>query len=130
MPRKLFLNITDRYGCPVNVKGTTKTWNTKVLYITSNYDPKNWFPAVEGNADSDGWDKSIRRRIDEIHHLTEPFDFEAWALEHQPAPMEAEDEVLPPVPPTLKRCHAVAFQPLNIDSEAEETECEATDVDE
>lgn len=43
MPRNVFLTLTDRYKCTVNVKGGEKKWNPRKIYITSNYDPQYWY---------------------------------------------------------------------------------------
>lgn len=43
MPRNIFLTLTDRYKCTVNVKGGEKKWNPKRIYITSNFDPADWY---------------------------------------------------------------------------------------
>lgn len=43
IPRNIFLTLTDRYKCTVNVKGGEKKWNPKRIYITSNYDPETWY---------------------------------------------------------------------------------------
>lgn len=55
MDKSTFLKITDRYPLKVNVKFGQMEWNPKILYITSNYDPSNWY----------GGGHEIIRRIDE-----------------------------------------------------------------
>lgn len=60
MSRTLFLEITDRYECTINVKGGESNWRPKKIYLTSNINPKHW---------KIGWDEAIRRRITKIVHL-------------------------------------------------------------
>lgn len=47
MPRNVFLTLTDRYKCTVNVKGGEKKWNPKRIFITSNFDPNEWYDKSE-----------------------------------------------------------------------------------
>lgn len=60
MGRKMFLNICDRYPLKVRVLGGYKEWCVKTLYITSNYDPANWY----------GGDKAVQRRLDVVKKMT------------------------------------------------------------
>lgn len=39
-----FLTWFDRYACSVEVKGSAVPLNAKRFYITSNIDPRDWFP--------------------------------------------------------------------------------------
>lgn len=57
MPRTTFLQATDRYKMVANVKGSEKKWNPKKIAITSNEDPKDWYPFENG---------AVLRRINEI----------------------------------------------------------------
>lgn len=59
MPRSVFLQLTDRYQCSVEVKGAVLPWNPRVIYITSNYDPKGWYSTGD-------WDAAVRRRLTSI----------------------------------------------------------------
>lgn len=59
MPRELFLTLTDRYKCVVNIKGGEKKWNPQRIYITSNTDPQFWF---------DG-SKAVTRRLDKVENI-------------------------------------------------------------
>lgn len=47
MPRQVFLTLTDRYKCTVNVKGGEKKWNPRRIYITSNFNPQYWYTDSE-----------------------------------------------------------------------------------
>lgn len=60
MTRSLFLEITDRYECEVNVKGGSINWRPKTIYLTSNSHPNTWML---------GWDEAIQRRITKIIHM-------------------------------------------------------------
>lgn len=60
IPRSMLLQYMDRYQLVINVKGGEKRWAPKVLYITSNKDPKNWY----------GGDLAVKRRLDKVFHLT------------------------------------------------------------
>lgn len=57
MPRSTFTRVTDRYEYRINVKGADKQWNPRVIYITSNHDPWNWY---EG-------DNAVRRRLTRVY---------------------------------------------------------------
>ncbi len=59
LSRERFLQLMDRYPCFINVKGGSMNWNPEVVYITSNYDPANWYG---GNA-------AVQRRITKIRHF-------------------------------------------------------------
>jgi len=56
--RELFLQITDRYKCRINVKNGYKWWNVKKIYITCNNNPEDWIV-----------DPAVRRRITRIRHF-------------------------------------------------------------
>lgn len=53
MPRQVFLHITDRYPYVANVKNGSVNWAPEVIYITSNYHPREWY----------GDDEAVLRRI-------------------------------------------------------------------
>ena len=57
MDRSTFLQATDRYKMIANVKGSEKKWNPKKIAITSNEEPKDWFPFENG---------AVLRRITKI----------------------------------------------------------------
>jgi len=57
MRRGLFLRLTDRYPMTVNVKYGDKHWNPKKIAITSNYDPREWYPQPD----------AVLRRISEVY---------------------------------------------------------------
>lgn len=59
MPRAVFLQLTDRYHCTVEVKGAVLPWNPKVIYITSNYDPRGWYS-------TGAWDAAVQRRLTSV----------------------------------------------------------------
>lgn len=58
LTRSGFLRLTDRYTTTVNIKGDSKNWNPRVIYITTNFDPRNWYHACP----------AIRRRFTSITH--------------------------------------------------------------
>ncbi len=61
MPRSVFLQLTDRYHCSVEVKGAVLPWNPRVIYITSNYDPAGWYSTGV-------WDPAVQRRLTSVVH--------------------------------------------------------------
>lgn len=72
LSRSLFLQLTDRYPMVVNIKGGSRNWAPRHLYLTSNHDPNKWYADENGDQDA-----AVRRRLKEngssIIHLTEPF---------------------------------------------------------
>lgn len=62
LSRSRFLTLTDRYPCVVNVKGGSRNWAPKVIYITSNHDPRSWYNRCA----------AVRRRYSEIRHFRAP----------------------------------------------------------
>lgn len=60
MPRKLFLNITDRIPMNVRILGSWVNWRPKKIFITSNFDPNEWY---EEN------DEAVLRRLTKIEKL-------------------------------------------------------------
>ena len=58
-PRNDFLKITDRYPHKVRVLGGWRNWNPKLILITSNVNPRNWY-AVSPSA--------IMRRLKTVTH--------------------------------------------------------------
>lgn len=63
MPRSVFLQLTDRYKCSVEVKGAVLPWNPRVIYITSNFDPAGWYS-------TGSWDDAVRRRLTSVTNCT------------------------------------------------------------
>lgn len=55
-PRNYFLNLTDRYKFTVNIKGGSANWAPRTIWITSNFNPREWY----------GGDPAILRRINFI----------------------------------------------------------------
>ncbi|WVR22160.1 MAG: replication associated protein [Malazfec virus 8] len=49
-----WLEATDRYDMPANIKGSTVRWTPKTIVFTSNKHPSTWW---------DGWTPQIRRRF-------------------------------------------------------------------
>lgn len=60
MDRATFLQATDRYKMVCNVKGSERRWNPKKIAITSNEEPKNWFPFEKD---------AILRRINKVYQM-------------------------------------------------------------
>lgn len=58
-PAESFLQICDRYNTTVPVKGDHVPFVAEIIVITSNYDPRNWFPP---GVDEDRV-ASLRRRV-------------------------------------------------------------------
>lgn len=58
------LKLLDRYPLRVPVKGSFRNWRPAVIIITSNVDPRDWYPeaSVESRA-------ALRRRITSITHF-------------------------------------------------------------
>ncbi len=62
LTRSEFLRLTDRYPTTVNVKNGSAKWNPRVIYITTNYSPRDWYGACP----------AIRRRFTSITHVNTP----------------------------------------------------------
>lgn len=58
-PRALFLTLTDRYKCNINIKGGERNWKPKKIIITSNHDPILWY---SGEAEP----RAVQRRISSV----------------------------------------------------------------
>lgn len=52
------LQLLDRYPMTVNTKGGFTNWRPKKIYITSNYEPEEWYNDI----------KALRRRFTEVRH--------------------------------------------------------------
>lgn len=62
------LKLLDRYVMPVPVKGAQTWWCPKTIYITSNINPKEWYPGANQNHQN-----ALMRRLTEfgtIEHCT------------------------------------------------------------
>lgn len=62
--RELFLKLTDKWPCIVNVKHGERNWNPRTIYITSNHDPVQWYSG----------DEAVKRRLDEVHKVVHRVD--------------------------------------------------------
>lgn len=67
--RSLFLKLIDRYPLKINVKNGQKEWNPKTIYITSNFDPNNWFSVPRNKKENEVTRKAIMRRVDSIEFM-------------------------------------------------------------
>ena len=56
-PIALFLRLIDRYPMQVPVKGGFTEWNPSKVYITSNVEPRDWYPHL----DADTYEAFMRR---------------------------------------------------------------------
>lgn len=64
MSRAIFLQITDKHRCKVNVKTSHSNWCPRVIYFTSNSNPAFWYMGTNGKPD-----EAILRRFDKIIEL-------------------------------------------------------------
>jgi hypothetical protein len=64
------LKLLDRYIFQVPVKGGYTWWKPKVIYITSNLNPKEWYPAAHQEHQ-----RALIRRIEEFGHIQECFKY-------------------------------------------------------
>ena len=60
MKPSMFLKITDRYPCRVPIKGAFVNWRPRTIWITSNVDPREWWPNVDAETQ-----RAVLRRITE-----------------------------------------------------------------
>jgi hypothetical protein len=58
------LRILDRYPMQVPVKGGYAWWVPRVIYITSNLEPKDWYPQA-----NDEHRRALNRRLTEFGHI-------------------------------------------------------------
>lgn len=56
---RTLLRLLDRYPIDVPVKGAYVPWRPKIIYLTSNLKPEEWYPQHEAHLGA------IKRRIDE-----------------------------------------------------------------
>ncbi len=59
-----FLNLTDRYQCIVEVKGSHVQWKPKKIFITSNFRYQDWYQCATPTQL-----QAIRRRITDQEHF-------------------------------------------------------------
>lgn len=57
------LKLLDRYPMQVPIKGAFVNWKPRTIYITSNLDPRLWYPNAHQEHKN-----ALTRRITEIHH--------------------------------------------------------------
>lgn len=62
------LQLLDRYPMNVEFKGGSVPFNSKFIFITSNYDPTDWFPEVFEACGEQR--KAFRRRFTEVRKYT------------------------------------------------------------
>lgn len=58
----------DRYPCAAEKKGSQTFLRTKKWIITSNLDPKDWYPSIDDDTYA-----ALRRRFTKVVHMTEPY---------------------------------------------------------
>lgn len=66
LPWSFLLQLMDRYGFKVEVKGGTLPFLAKTLFITSNTNPENWYDMEKIRG---GTITALLRRIDEINEM-------------------------------------------------------------
>lgn len=59
--RQTLLQLLDEWPCTVNVKGNSKEWNPRKIYITTNLDPNRWFTGTT--------QASWMRRLSHVQHF-------------------------------------------------------------
>jgi len=62
-PHSLLLQLLDRYPMDVDCKGASATWLPKVILLTSNKAPADWYKADEAADRMEMWN-ALERRID------------------------------------------------------------------
>lgn len=60
------LKLLDRYMMQVPVKGGYVWWNPKTIYLTSNINPKDWYPQANEEHKA-----ALKRRLTEFGHIQE-----------------------------------------------------------
>jgi len=68
LPLPYLLKLLDRYPFKVPVKGSFAEWNPRVIYITSNIDPQEWYP----NAHEEHR-RALARRFTKVEHFSNFF---------------------------------------------------------
>lgn len=82
-----FKNLFDRYPMDVPVKGGFRRWAPKLVVITTNVDPGTWYQDVFGEADP-----ACQRRLDEVHHMTDPYVWEEEKKEQEIRLLELDSQ--------------------------------------
>ncbi len=78
IPRHQLLQLLDRYPTTVESKGGTINWCPKVIIITSNKPPWEWYRDHEGEFQP--WD-AIKRRLDFYVEQTNDLDVDYWVAQ-------------------------------------------------
>jgi len=60
---RMLLRLLDRYPIDVPFKGGYAPWRPKIIYITTNVEPNNWYPQNDQDY------HAIHRRIDQLIHV-------------------------------------------------------------
>lgn len=60
-----FMKLIDRYPMQVPIKGGFVQWTPKVIYLTSNKDPNDWYPGV-----NEEQQRAMKRRFSTVTHMT------------------------------------------------------------
>ncbi len=70
MKPSMFLQVTDRYPMRVPYKGGFRNWSPKVIYITSNVSPNDWWSSANL---PESVRQAIRRRFTSVTHMQVAF---------------------------------------------------------
>lgn len=84
VPARQLLRIIDRYECRVQIKGGTIQFNSPVIFITSNENPKDWYPHL-----NERFQRALMRRIEKIVHFSAS---EIAERDQQPHECEVADD--------------------------------------
>lgn len=68
LPIHFMLRLCDRYSLQVNTMGSYTEWLPTHIFITSNDDPRTWWPKTDSIARKD----AFFRRVDKIIHMVTP----------------------------------------------------------
>lgn len=66
-PLQMLLKLLDRYPMQVPVKGGFVNWAPRKVFITSNLDPKSWYPVADYLSQ-----QALLRRLENIDRVEEP----------------------------------------------------------
>lgn len=67
IPFRMLLKLLDRYPIPGQVKGSFVVWKPKVIYLTSNLEPINWYRDIA----YEEW-LALKRRLLKVRHWKLP----------------------------------------------------------